>query len=445
MRTQFTPAQLADPAIAEAETILRKCVHCGFCTATCPTYLLLGDELDSPRGRISQIQAMLESDSAPTPQTVKHVDRCLSCLACATTCPSGVTYGHLIDQARAHIEARYRRPLTERWLRGLVSAVLTRPRLFRAAARASALFAPMAPFAPGRLQGMMRMAPPRLPPAQPTDRPGVHPAAGARRMRVALLGGCVQPGLAPQINAAAVRLLTRLGAEVVITPADGCCGSLPLHLGQTERARALARRQIEGWIAEMEGPGLDAIVVTASGCGSALKDYGHLFQDDPAWAERAARVSALAADVTELVGRLGLGAAGQAPPLTVAYHSACSLQHGQGLRREPQALLVQAGFTVVEPREAHVCCGSAGTYNLLQPEIAGRLKTRKAEHLAATGAEVIAAGNIGCLTQIGHAAGLPIVHTVELLDWATGGPAPQFGPPRVRRGVGAASPDREPE
>ncbi len=424
MRTQFTPAQLADPDTASSETILRKCVHCGFCTATCPTYLLLGDELDSPRGRIAQIQAMLESDAPPPAETVKHVDRCLSCLACVTTCPSGVNYGHLVDHARAHIETRYRRPLPERWLRALVSAVLTRPRLFRAAARAASLLAFAAPLAPGRLKGMMRMAPARLPPAMVTDRPGVFPVAGPRRMRVALLGGCVQPSLNPAINAAAVRLLTRLGAEVVITRADACCGSLPHHLGQAERARALATRQIEGWIAEIDAGGLDAIVVTASGCGTTLKDYGHMFRADPVWAERAARVSALAVDVTELVGRLGLGEAGHAPPLTVAYHSACSLQHGQGLRGEPKALLTQAGFRVVEPREAHVCCGSAGTYNLLQPEIAGQLKTRKAAHLAATKADVIAAGNIGCLTQIGDAAGAPIVHTVELLDWATGGPKP---------------------
>ena len=424
MRTQFTPAQLADPDTASSETILRKCVHCGFCTATCPTYLLLGDELDSPRGRIGQIQAMLEGGGTPTAETVKHVDRCLSCLACVTTCPSGVNYAHLVDHARVHIETHYRRPLSERALRAMISAVLTRPWLFRAAARAASLLAFAAPLAPGRLQGMMRMAPPRLPAGLPTDRPGAHVPVGARRIRVALLGGCVQPSLNPAINAAAVRLLTRLGAEVVITQADACCGSLPHHLGQAERARALAIRQIEGWIAELEGPGLDAIVVTASGCGTTLKDYGHMFRADPVWAERASRVSALAVDITELVERLGLGEAGKAPPLTVAYHSACSLQHGQGIRGEPKALLTEAGFRVVEPREPHVCCGSAGTYNLLQPEIAGRLKARKAGHLAATGADVICAGNIGCLTQIGDAAGAPIVHTVELLDWATGGPRP---------------------
>ena len=424
MRTQFTPAQLADPDTAASEAILRKCVHCGFCTATCPTYLLLGDELDSPRGRIAQIQAMLETDAAPTAETVKHVDRCLSCLACVTTCPSGVSYGHLVDHARAHIETHYRRPLAARWLRRLISAVLTRPALFRFSARSAAFFAWAAPLAPGRLKGMMRMAPPRLPTPLPTDRPGVFAPAAPRRIRVALLGGCVQPSLNPAINAAAVRLLNRLGAEVVITSADACCGGLPHHLGQADRARALAMRQIAGWIAEADSGGLDAIVVTASGCGTTVKDYGHIFRADPLWAGPAARVSALAADITELVDRLGLGEAGRAAPLTVAYHSACSLQHGQGLRGEPKALLAAAGFRVVEPREAHVCCGSAGTYNLLQPEIAGRLKARKAGHLAATGADVICAGNIGCLTQIAGAAGLPMVHTVELLDWATGGPPP---------------------
>jgi glycolate oxidase iron-sulfur subunit len=424
MRTRFTDAQLADPAIAACETNLRKCVHCGFCTATCPTYVLLGDELDGPRGRIALIQAMLETGGPPAPETVKHVDRCLSCLACKTTCPSGVDYGQLIDQAREHIETHHRRPATERWLRGLVAAVLTRPWLFRASARLAAAFAWAAPLAPGRLEGLMRMAPRRLSPFAETDRPGVFPAVGERRMRVALLGGCVQPSLAPEINAAAVRLLTRLGAEVVITGADGCCGSLPLHMGKADRAKALAARQVAGWVAEMDDAGLDAIVATVSGCGTTLKDYGRLFADDPTLAGAAARVSTLGMDVTEVVERLGLGEAGKAAPMTVAYHSACSLQHGQGLRSGPQALLRTAGFSVVEPREAHLCCGSAGTYSILQPRIAEQLKARKCEALAATGADVICAGNIGCLTQIGEAAGRPIVHTVELLDWATGGPRP---------------------
>jgi glycolate oxidase iron-sulfur subunit len=426
MQTRFTPQQLADPDLAEAERVLRKCVHCGFCTATCPTYVLLGDELDSPRGRIHQIQAMLEDGAAPTPETVKHVDRCLSCLACETTCPSGVDYRRLIDLAREYVEDNYRRPAPDRALRALLAAVLTRPRLFRAAARAARLFAWAAPLAPGRLKGLMRMAPERLPATSATDRPGVFPAVGARRLRVALLGGCVQPALAPQINAATVRLLNRHGVEVVIADADGCCGALPLHLGKTARARELARRRITAWCAEADRGGLDAIIVTASGCGGPVKDYAHLFRDDPAWAEKAARVAGLAQDVSEFLGGLALApAAGRGG--RVAYHAACSLQHGQQIRAEPKRLLARAGFEVVEPREAHLCCGSAGTYNLLQPEIAGELGARKTASLEALAPQFIATGNIGCLTQIAARTRLPVVHTVELLDWATGGPAPAGG------------------
>jgi glycolate oxidase iron-sulfur subunit len=423
MQTRFTPEQLADPDLAEAEGVLRKCVHCGFCTATCPTYVVLGDELDSPRGRIYQIQAMLETGGPPAPETVKHVDRCLSCLSCVTTCPSGVDYRRLVDLAREYIEDRYRRPLPDRVLRGLLAAVLTRPRLFRAAVRAARLFAWAAPLAPGRLKGLMRTAPGRPPKPAATDRPGVFEAAGERRLRVALLGGCVQPALAPQINAAAVRLLNRHGVEVVIAEGDGCCGALPLHLGKAERARELARGRISAWLAEAERGGLDAILVTASGCGGPIKDYAHLFRDDPASAEKAARVAALAQDVSEFLARLPLTpAAGRGG--RVAYHAACSLQHGQQIRAEPKRLLADAGFEVVEPREAHLCCGSAGTYNLLQPEIAGELGARKAASLEATAPQVIATGNIGCLTQIAARTTVPVVHTVELLDWATGGPPP---------------------
>jgi glycolate oxidase iron-sulfur subunit len=431
MQTNFTAAQLADPDLAEAEAVLRKCVHCGFCTATCPTYVLLGDELDSPRGRIHQIQTMLESGASPAPETVKHVDRCLSCLACVTTCPSGVDYRRLVDQAREYIEERYRRPLPDRALRALLAAVLTRTWLFRLAARAARLVAWAAPLAPGRLEGLIGMAPARLPGPAATDRPGVFRAEGERVARVALLGGCVQPAIAPQINAATVRLLTRHGVEVVIAEGDGCCGALPHHLGKTGRARALARQRIAAWLAAEQAGGLDAILVTASGCGAPVKDYPHLLRDDPAWAAKAARVAALARDVSEFLVELPL-APTKAQRVRVAYHSACSLQHGQQIRTEPKQLLTRAGFEVVEPREAHLCCGSAGTYNLLQPEIATRLGTRKAENLDAVTPDVIATGNIGCLTQIAAHARTPVVHTVELLDWATGGPKPAAlpdGPP----------------
>jgi len=428
MQTRFTEAQRADPDTAAAEAVIRTCVHCGFCTATCPTYVLLGDELDSPRGRIHLIQTMLETGGPPAPETVKHVDRCLSCLSCMTTCPSGVNYMHLVDHARAYIEAHHTRPLPDRLLRRMLSMVLTRTWLFRIAASAARTFAFAAPLAPGRLKGLMKMAPVATPAPAVTDRPGVFPALGTRRMRVALLSGCVQPALAPGINAAAVRLLTRHGVEVVVAEGAGCCGALPHHLGHKDRAHALAKAEIAAWTREIEGQGLDAIVVTASGCGTTLKDYGFMFRADPEWAERAARVSALAKDITEVAAGLDLKFDEREPGLTVAYHSACSLQHGQKVRAEPKALLAAAGFLVREPAEGHICCGSAGTYNLLQPEIAGRLQARKAANLEATSPDMIAAGNIGCLTQIAGATRIPVIHTVELLDWATGGPRPKSLP-----------------
>ena len=423
MQTNFSPAQRADPDMASSEAVLRKCVHCGFCTATCPTYVLLGDELDSPRGRIYQMQNMLESGAAPTPQTVKHIDRCLSCLSCMTTCPSGVNYMHLVDHARAYIEEHYDRPLPEKMLRSILSTVMTRPWLFRLSARMASLFRPLSGLAPGRLKGIMRMTP-ALPPAQPTDRPGVFPAQGLRRMRVAILSGCVQPAIAPNINAAAIALLNRHGVEVVVAEGAGCCGALPHHLGKTERSHVLAKAEIAAWTREIERDGLDAIVITTSGCGTTVKDYGFMFRDDPEWADKAARVSSLARDVTEVMADLGLQATSAPAGLTVAYHSACSLQHGQAIRTTPKQLLQAAGFTVREPAESHLCCGSAGTYNLLQPEIAGRLRDRKVGNIEATRPDVIAAGNIGCMSQIASGTRVPVVHTVELLDWATGGAKP---------------------
>jgi glycolate oxidase iron-sulfur subunit len=427
MRTSFTQAQLQDPDIHTAEQVLRKCVRCGFCTATCPTYVLLGDELDGPRGRIHQIQHMLETEAQPSAETIKHIDRCLSCLACESACPSGVSYRRLVDQARDYIEARHARSLSDRWLRGLLARVLPNPGLFRACARLAGLLRWIRPLAPGRLKGLVAMTPARLP---KTGRGGVFPPAGERRLRVALLGGCVQPVLDPEINAAAVRLLHRLGATVIVSE-PACCGALPHHLGRNDQARMLAAARIRGWAREIDTGGLDAILVTASGCGTEIKDYGHLFRDDANLAEPAAKVAALALDITELIERTGLPPA-QPKRLRVAYHSACSLQHGQQVRETPQRLLRAAGFEVVEPREAHLCCGSAGTYNMLQPQIAGALRDRKAETLATLGADVIAAGNLGCMNQLATAVSAPIVHTVQLLDWATGGPRPpSLAPPQA--------------
>jgi glycolate oxidase iron-sulfur subunit len=441
VQTDFSLAQLADPDTAASEKILRACVHCGFCTATCPTYVLLGDELDSPRGRIYLIKNMLEQGGPVSPETVTHIDRCLSCLGCMTTCPSGVNYMHLVDHGRRHIEEHYRRPIAERLLRRLLGLVLTRPALFRAALRGARLAKLFATLLPKRLRPLLALAPRTVPAASAMDRPQIFRAEGERRMRVALLPGCAQQVLAPEINEATIRLLTRHGCEVVVAAGSGCCGALIHHLGDATTALAFARANIDAWESLRDSGGLDAIVANASGCGTMVKDYGFLLRTGPAYAEKAARIAALARDVTETVAALGLR-----PPvvdavrgLRVAYHSACSLQHGQGIDREPRALLIAAGFAVVEVPEGHLCCGSAGTYNLLQPELASALRERKLANIALTRADLVAAGNIGCITQLAGDAPLPIVHTVELLDWATGGPMPR-GLPRALSALGADAP-----
>ena len=421
MQTHFTPAQLADPDNAASEKILRACVHCGFCTATCPTYRLLGDELDSPRGRISLIKEMLEQGAPATARVVRHVDRCLSCLGCMTTCPSSVHYMHLVDHARKHIEQTYSRPLADRLRRWLLAFVLPHAGRFQLALRAARLARPFRALLPPFLRRLLAFAPSRIgaPLAPATHEPDV-----ARIRRVALLAGCVQPALRPQIDQAAIRLMNRRGVEVVVAEGAGCCGALTHHMGREAGALALARANIDAWMAEIERGGLDAIIVTASGCGTMLKDYGHLFRDDPAYAAKAATIAGLARDVTELVAEVGLGPVVPTQRLAVAYHSACSLTHGQRVVKPPRELLAQAGFDLREVPQGHLCCGSAGTYNLLQPEIANRLRDDKVAAIESTGAELIAAGNIGCLTQIAGATKLPTVHTVELLDWATGGPKP---------------------
>jgi len=427
MQTNFTLAQLADPAVAESEKILRTCVHCGFCTATCPTYVLLGDERDSPRGRIYLIKDMLENDRPATTEVVTHVDRCLSCLSCMTTCPSGVHYMHLVDHARAHIERTYRRPWADRVLRAVIARVLPNRAAFRLSLAAAWLGRPLAPLLDAMglrpLAAMLRLAPATLPRPAP-DRQRTWPASGVRRARVALLRGCVNEVLAPQINAAAIRVLNRHGVEVTVAESVSCCGSLAHHMGREHEALALARASVDAWTAEIEGAGLDAILITASGCGTTVKDYGFMLRDDPAYAAKAARVSALARDISEYLAGLDLPAAEAGRGIVVAYHAACSLQHGQRVLREPKKLLADAGFAVKDVPESHLCCGSAGTYNMLQPEIAARLRDRKAANIARTSPDIIATGNIGCMVQIGQATSTPIVHTVELIDWATGGPQP---------------------
>jgi glycolate oxidase iron-sulfur subunit len=422
MQTTFSLAQLADPDVRESEKILRACVHCGFCTATCPTYVLLGDELDSPRGRIYLIKDMLENAKPASERVVTHIDRCLSCLSCMTTCPSGVHYMHLVDHARRHIEETYTRPWPDRLVRRVLAIVLPRPGLFRLALRAGMLGRPLGALLPERLAGMLALAPRRLPSPSAVDRPQVFKAEGSRRLRVALLSGCAQQVLAPEINEATIRLLTRHGVEVVVAEGAGCCGALVHHMGREAPALVAAKANIDAWERERERDGLDAVVINASGCGTTVKDYGFMLREDPDYADKAARIAALAKDVTDLLAGLDLRTGG-ARDLVVAYHSACSMQHGQKITALPKDLLKAAGFAVKDIPDGHICCGSAGTYNLLQPALAGQLRARKLASIARVLPDVIATGNIGCMVQLADGVA-PVVHTVELLDWATGGPCP---------------------
>ena len=422
MQTNFTDAQLDDPKIARSNAVLRNCVHCGFCTATCPTYQILGDELDSPRGRIYLIKDMLENQRIPDKKVVKHVDRCLSCLACMTTCPSGVNYMHLVDHAREYIEDNYKRPLFDRIMRATLAQILPYDRRFRFAMKSAQLVKPLAPIFPSKIRNMVDFAPKKLPVPSLNDKPQVFLAEGARIKRVALMTGCAQKALDTDINDATIRLLRRHGCEVVVAQGAGCCGALTHHMGKAKQSHVSAAKNIKAWMTEINNGGLDATVINTSGCGTTVKDYGHMFEGD-ILEEDAKTIGALAKDISEVMIELGLKNP-SVPELRVAYHAACSLQHGQQIKTYPKTLLKDAGFTVMEPKDSHLCCGSAGTYNLMQPEISKQLKDRKVKTLDALTPDVISAGNIGCMMQIGSAIGVPVVHTAELLDWATGGPKP---------------------
>ena len=434
MRTFVLPELKDDPDVQVSEEMLRKCVHCGFCNATCPTYLLTGNELEGPRGRIYLIKSVLEGRITPSASTVSHLDHCMGCLSCETTCPSSVAYRHLLDDARPRLDSMRRRGFGDRLLRALLTHLLPHRGRFRIAMRLTWLGRLSAPLLPARMRNLLSMAPARLPAPAREARPGTSPAAGVRRRRVALLTGCVQQILGPHINDATVRLLTRLGAEVVIPERMGCCGALTYHMGERPHSLGLMRNNIEVWHEEIARGGLDAIVLNTSGCGTVVREYGHIFRHEPAMADKARVVAELVRDVTEVVHDLGLPAdldpeatalrVGERT-MRVAYHDACSLQHGQHVKDEPRALLAEAGFEVVEVPEGHVCCGSAGTYNMLEPEPATQLQARKAAAVRDTEADVVASGNIGCIEQIGGGVTIPVVHTVELLDWATGGPRPQ--------------------
>jgi glycolate oxidase iron-sulfur subunit len=422
VQTKFAPEQLQDLATAAAAAAIRGCVHCGMCTSTCPTYVLLGNELDSPRGRIYLVKEMLENSAQPSAQVVKHLDRCLSCLACETACPSGVSYRRIIDKGRAYVEQHYRRPLGDRLLRAALSSILPYPRRLRLALRLGALARPLAGLferVPGlRPLGTLL----RLSRAAPRARPQNPERAAVRAIRVGLAGGCVEPVIDPEIQAATERLLRRAGCTIV-RAAEGCCGALPHHLGREDAALRMARANVDAWQREIEAGALEAIVVTASGCGSVIRDYGYLLREDPHYAAKAARISALACDITELLDRIGLPTV-ETRKLRVAYHAPCSSQHGQRLQGIPARVLGAAGFEVRLPAEAHLCCGSAGVYNILQPQIAAQLGARKSANLQLLDPDVIATGNVGCMVQIARSSAAPVVHVAQLLDWATGGPEP---------------------
>jgi glycolate oxidase iron-sulfur subunit len=411
MRTNFTSAQLADPHLAAVEGNLRNCVHCGICTATCPTYVLLGDERDGPRGRIVMMQQMLEENATPSPETVLHVDRCLSCLACRTACPSSVDYARLVDAARAHIETRYQRSFADRFLRWLIATVMPRPALVRL----GLLFAPLGRWIPGRLGAMARVGSK----ARATIAPAPAPPAVANARRIALMPGCVQKAIAPQIDDAARRVLSRRGYSLVPLVGAGCCGSLVHHLGKEEPAKAWARRAIESF--EKAGP-FDGVLITATGCSAYLKDLAHLFADDPVWASRAAAFAGKARDFLDLATPLPA-----APKsIRVAWQAPCSLQNGLRLADAGKSLLRSAGFEVLDIAESHLCCGSAGSYSILQPAIAAQLRARKLSNISSVRPDAIATANIGCLHHLSGPDAPPIVHLAELIDWAEGGATPEF-------------------
>ena len=424
MQTRFSPAQLANPDIAEANSILRACVHCGFCTATCPTYVTLGDELDSPRGRIYLIKEMLETDRPAGEVEARHLDRCLSCFSCMTTCPSGVDYMHLADIGRARVAATFPRPTMDRYLRRLLALVLPNLILLRLAliCESIAKTLSLGPILPTEIRAMLDLTPGAASAWTKALPSGVYPPAGKRKGRVALLAGCVQQLLDTDINRATIRLLNRLSIEVVVANGAGCCGALTHHMGMATDARQKAKAMIAAWSREMAAEGLDAIVITTSGCGTTVKDYGHMFRTDAQWRDRAASVSRLAVDISEYLIRLGPLASNGAkrPGLRVAYHGACSLQHGQGVRHPPKALLEQAGYVVMDVPDGHLCCGSAGTYNMLQPEVSQQLRDRKAANVNALACDAVATGNIGCMRQLAPVLDATIVHLVQLLDWARG-------------------------
>jgi len=426
MQTNFTKKQLQDSNISSSDGILRKCVHCGFCNATCPTYQIVGDELDGPRGRIYLIKDMLENDKPANEKIAKHIDRCLSCYACMTTCPSGVNYMHLVDHARNHIEKTFVRPFFDRFIRNLLSKILPSPTLFRMAGYSARLFYPFRFLFPKKIKNMMKYMPNSFPVSRQENKE-IYSPVGKTYARVALLTGCVQRVISPQINDATIDILNRHGVEVIVPKKVDCCGSLNHHLGKEELAHKSFINNINSWFKWYEEKNLDAILVTTSGCGTTLKDYGYILRDHPdkELRRKAKMVSSLAKDVTEYLGKnIKLNYVKKDKKFTIAYHSACSMQHGQKIHSQPMDLLKKTGNEIVEIPDGHLCCGSAGTYNLLQDEMAAELLKRKVSNIDKVKPDFISTGNIGCMTQISSGTKIPIVHTIEILNWYTGGEKP---------------------
>jgi glycolate oxidase iron-sulfur subunit len=426
MQTNFTKKQLQNPEVKNTEGILRKCVHCGMCNATCPTFQVLGDELDGPRGRIYLIKDMIENNKAPTEKVVKHIDRCLSCYACMTTCPSGVNYMHIIDHGRNHIERHYKRPWFDRNLRNILSYILPRANVFLTMGLLVKLIKPLAFLLPAKLKDMVSLMPTAFPKPQHKVKK-VYSPEGKVYARVILLTGCVQKVISPQINDSTINILNRHGVEVHVAQELSCCGSLNHHLGKEKLAHKSFVQNINAWSEICSKQPIDAILVNTSGCGTTLKDYGFIFKDHPdkELRRKAKQISELAKDITEYLGKnIKLNFVPQEKKYKIAYHSACSMQHGQKVHAQPINLLKQSGNDILEVPDGHLCCGSAGTYNLLQGTMAKELLKRKVENINKIEPDFISAGNIGCITQIATGTQTPIVHTVELLDWFTGGNKP---------------------
>ena len=427
MQTNFTEEQLKIEDNKSSEKIFKKCVHCGMCNATCPTFNLLGDELDGPRGRIYLIQDMLENEKKPTSNVVKHIDRCLSCYSCMTTCPAGVNYMHLIDHGRKYIEKNYERPFFDRIIRNFLSIILPDSKLFKLSIFLAKLVKPLNFLFPLRIKSMIDLMPTSFP-KKVLKTKEIYKTKNKKKIaRVALLTGCVQKEISPQINESTIRILNRHGVEVIVPKKVRCCGSLNHHLGKNDDAHQDFINNINVWYDEYLKGNLDAILSNTSGCGTTMKDYGFIFRDNKKMKKKAKKISELTKDVSEYLSEnLNLKFKNKEKKFRIAYHSACSMQHGQKIHSQPINLLEKTKNEVLEIPEGHICCGSAGTYNILQAKIANQLLKNKIKNIESLNPQIISTGNIGCITQISHGTDIPILHTIELLDWYTGGPKPKI-------------------